>query len=35
MNYLFPSIGTNHGITPNASAQDVVDVEVRLEQLLE
>ena len=32
---VFLTFITNHGIMPNASAQDIVDAEVRLEQLLE
>lgn len=32
---VFLTFITNHGITPNAYAQDVVDAEVRLAQLLE
>ncbi len=32
---VFLTFITNHGITLNASAQDIVDAEVRLEQLLE
>ena len=32
---IFLTFITNYGITPNAFAQDMVDAEVRLEQLLE
>ncbi len=32
---VFLTFITNHGITPNASAQEIVDTEVRLAQLLE